>query len=98
MTFLILLADWNQIGTRRQNLVYQKCANTNERRIDFDYSMGEKVLLTKDGILRKVEDKNKDPYLITQVHHNGTVRIQRNTINERINIRRLSPYFEQDAQ
>ena len=92
------LADWNQIGTRRQNSVDQSCAKTNKRRIDFDYSVGQKVLLTKDGILRKVEDKNKGPYLITQVHHNGTVRIQRGTINERINIRRLSPYFERDAQ
>ena len=59
--------------------------------------MGQKVFLTKDGILRKVEDKNKGPYLITQVHHNGTVRIQRGTINERLNVRRLTPYFERDA-
>ena len=91
------LADWNQIGKRRQTLVDQSCAKTNKRRIDFDYAVGQKVLLTKHGILRKVEDKNKGPYLITQVHHNGTVRIQRGTINERLNVRRLTPYFERDA-
>ena len=92
------LAEWNKIGMRRQTLVDQSCAKTNKRRIDFDYAVGQKVLLTKDSILRKVDDKNKDPYLIAQVHHNGTVRIQRGTINERINIRRLWPYFERDAQ
>ena len=88
------LADWNQIGKRRQNLVDQSCAKANKRRIDFDYIVGQKVLLIKDGILRKTEDKNNGPFVITQVHHNGTVRIQRGTINERINIRRLSPYVE----
>ena len=88
------LADWNQIGKRRQALVDQSCAKSNKRRIDFDYIVGQKVLLIKDGILRKTEDKNNGPFVITQVHHNGTVRIQRGTINERINIRRLSPYVE----
>ena len=70
------LADWNQIGKRRQTLVDQSCAKTNKHQIDFDYAVGQKVLLTKDGMLRKVEDKNKGPYFITQVHHNSTVRIQ----------------------
>jgi len=90
------LADWNQIGKRRQALVDQSCAKNNKRRIDFDYTMGQKVLLIKDGILRKLEDKSDGPYVITQVHHNGTVRIQRGTIKEQINVRRLSPYFERN--
>ena len=88
------IADWNQIGKRRQTLVDQSCAKTNKRRIDFDYAVGQKVLLTQDGIPRKLEDKNNGPFVITQVHCNGTVRIQRGTINERLNIRRLIPYFE----
>ena len=57
----------------------------------------DKVLLIKDGILREAEDKNDGPYVITQVHTNGTVRIQRGTTNERLNIGRLSPYFERAA-
>ena len=91
------LADWTEIGKRRQLLVNQDCEKKNSRRIDFDYAVGQKVLLRKDGILRKAEDKNDGPYIITQVHTNGTVRIQRGTISERINIRRLSPYFARDT-
>ena len=91
------LADWTQIGKRRQNLVDQTCAKANKRWIDFDYTVGQKVLLIKDGILRKTEDKNNVPYVITQVHHYGTVRIQRGSVNEQINIRRLSPYFARDG-
>ena len=91
------LADWTEIGKRRQLLVDQDCEKKNSRRIDFDYTVGQQVLLRKDGILRKAEDKNDGPYVITQVHTNGTVRIQRGTISERLNIRRLSPYFARAA-
>ena len=51
------LADWNQIGKCRQALVDQSCTKSNKRRIDFDYTVGQKVLLIKDGILRNLEDK-----------------------------------------
>ena len=91
------LADWTEIGKRRQLLVNQDCEKKNSRRIDFDYTVGQQVLLRKDGILRKAEDKNDGPYVITQVHTNGTVRIQCGTISERLNIRRLSPYFARAA-
>ena len=88
------LADWKAIGQRRQELVNRDNAKENARRIDFDYAVGQKVLLRKDGILRKAEDKYLGPYVITQVHTNGTVRIQRGTMSERLNIRRITPFFE----
>ena len=90
------LADWTEIGKRRQVLVERNSARENKRRIDFDYAFGQKVLLIKDGILRKAEDKHEGPYVITQVHTNGTVRIQRGSVSERLHIRRLTPYVEND--
>ena len=89
------VADWAKIGKRRQEQVDKDCEKNNRRRIDYDYRVGQKVLLTKDGtILRKAEDPYEGPYVITDVYTNGTVRIQRGTLNERLNIRRLHPYFE----
>ena len=88
------LADWKAIGQRRQELVNRDNAKENARRIDFDYAVGQKVFLRKDGILRKAEDKYLGPYVITQVHTNGTVRIQRGTMSERLNIRRITSFFE----
>ena len=41
------IADWTDIGKRRQALVDQNNARENKRRIDFDYAMGQKVLLKK---------------------------------------------------
>ena len=88
------IADWTAIGQRRQLLVDQSNAQENARRIDFDYAVGQKVLLKKDGILRKAEVKYQGPFKITQVHTNGTIRIQRGTMSERVNIRRVTPHFE----
>ena len=50
------LADWTKIGRRRQALTNQGNIRENKRRVDFDYAVGPKVLLIKDGILRKAED------------------------------------------
>ena len=87
------IADWTDIGKRRQASVDKDNLKENEKRIDFDYAVGQEVLLKKDGIIRKLEDKYDGPYTITDVHTNGTVRIQRGTVNERVNIRRIAPYF-----
>jgi len=88
------IADWNAIGKRRQTAVDKNTLIENKRRIDYDYQIGNKVTIRKDGVLRKAEDKSTGPFVITQVFTNGTVRIQRGSVSERINIRRIDPYFE----
>ena len=88
------LANWTEIGKRRQTQVDKSNALENKHRLSYDYKVGDKVLIVKKGIIRKIEDPNEGPYTITQVHTNGTVRIQRGAISERLHIRRLHPYFE----
>jgi len=54
-------------------------------------------MLLKEGVLRKSETKyGKDPWTVSQVHTNGTIRIQRGTKTERLNIRRVTPFFEEN--
>ena len=89
------VADWNVIGRRRQEQVEINNKRENKRRQPHDYAIGDKVLIRKDGILRKAEDKYEGPYTIIQVYCNGTLRIQRGSISERLNIRRLTPYIEE---
>ena len=88
------VADWNEIGRRRQQKVNSENKRENLTRLPFDYCVGGKVLIRKDGILRKAEDKFEGPYTITQVHCNGTLRLQRGSVSERLNVRRLMPYLE----
>ncbi len=89
------LADWNKIADYRQcqTDLITKCENRTHK--TWDYKVGDKVLLWKDGILRKSESHYEcDPWTITSVHTNGTIRVQRGTKSERLNIRRVTPYFE----
>ncbi len=89
------LADWNKIGDYRQSQTDRNTTRENKSRVDWDYKVGEKVLIRKDGILRKGETKyHKEPWTITTVHTNGTIRIQCGNKSERLNIRRVTPYFE----
>jgi len=88
------IADRTAIWQRRQASVDKDNARKNARRIDFDYAVGHKVMIRKDGYIRKADKKYLGPFTITQVHMNGTIRIQRGTMSERINIRRVTPFFE----
>ena len=58
--------------------------------------MNDKILLKKPGKhLRKLEAPRIGPHKVITVYTNGTIRIQRGHIGERVNIRRVTPYFEQ---
>ena len=91
---LPFIADWNKIGDYRQCQTDCNTGCENKTHVDCDYKVGNKVLVHKDGILHKTESKyDGDPWTITSVHTNGTIRVQRGTKSERLNIRRVTPYF-----
>ncbi len=90
-----LVADWKQIGEYRQNQTDCSNKRENNKRVDYNYKVGDKILIQKDGILCKAESIwKKEPWTITTVHNNGTIRIQCGTKSERINIRRVTPFSE----
>ena len=69
----------------------------NEKRIDHDYAVGDKVLVQKDGILRKTESRwHIEPWTILSVHTNGTIRVTHGNKSERLNIRRVKPFYENE--
>ena len=87
-----LVADWQAIAARREQLVNDNLRRANKKRRQYDYASGQKVLKmvhdpTKLGV------RTSGPYTIERVHVNGTITIQlRPGISERINIRRVIPY------
>ena len=66
----------------------------NQNRVDYDYQVGQQVYVIRDGIFCKLDGPKLGPFPITDIYTNGTVRIQRGSVNERINIRWLEPHFE----
>ena len=90
------IADWNKIGDYRQRQTDLSTERENKRRVDYDYKIGDRVLVIQDGILRKAQSPHgKEPWTITTVHTNGTIRIQRGTKTERINVWRVTPYTDE---
>ena len=88
------LADWKKIGDHRQCQTDLNIECKNRSRHDWDYKVGDKVLLRKDGILRKSESWYEcDPWTIITVHTNGTIRVQRGTKSEQLNFRRVTPFL-----
>ena len=88
------IADWEMIRLRKQKDVDKNNARENSLRVDHDYHIGDKVLVTDQDIHRKLNCPTKGPYNIIQIYTNGTVRVQRGAVTERINIRRCIPYTE----
>ncbi len=68
------ITDWKKIGEHRQKLIDLNTACENKGRIDYDYKVGQKILVRNKGILRKAQSIwQKDPWTITTVHTNGTI-------------------------
>jgi hypothetical protein len=88
------LVNWKELSIRKQKLVDKANLRENRSRVDHDYQVGSRVYITADGINRKLDSPKSGPFLVTDVYTNGTVRIQRGAVNERINIRRLEPHFD----
>ena len=77
------LADWSKIGDYRQCQTDLNTEHENETCKDCEYQVGKQVLLWKDGILWKSESRYEgDPWTITSVHTNGTIRFQCRTKSE----------------
>jgi hypothetical protein len=61
------IADWNKIGDYRQRRTNLSTEHKNSKQIHYDNKVGDKVLLTQEGILRKAESPySKEPGLSRQ--------------------------------
>jgi hypothetical protein len=89
------VADWHKFGEQRQSLTNRGNQRENAKRIDYNYKVGDKVILNNEGILRKAESAyGKVPWTITTVHTNRTIRIQCGTEMERLSIWRVQPFTD----
>jgi hypothetical protein len=92
---ILFIADWHKIGDRQQLLTNRGNQQENNKRIDYDYKVGDKVLVINEGILCKAESAyDKEPWTITTVHTNGTIRIQRGTKMEQLSTQRVEPFTD----
>jgi hypothetical protein len=92
---ITFMADWGAIEQQRQKEMAHNNRRENASRITHEYKVGDKVLLKKPGRhIRKSEAPRTGPHTVTAIYTNGTLRIQKGNVNERVNIKRLFSYFE----
>jgi hypothetical protein len=77
---ILFIADWNKIGEHRQRLTDLNTAYENKGRIDYDYKVGQKVLVWNNGILQsriqvsqRPLDNHVSPY---EWNNHGSMRKQ----------------------
>ena len=61
----------------------------------YDYAIDDRFYVEMVGIWGKLDYKKQGLNIITAVFTNGTVQVQRGQVNERINIRKLKPHFDE---
>jgi len=87
-----LLMDFNQLRQKRQVLVDENNRRANLKRRFKDYEVGDEVLILLEDPA-KLDPRAEGPFMVEQIHTNGTVTIERApNIIERVNVRRLKPY------
>jgi hypothetical protein len=93
---ILFITNWNKIGDYRQRQTDLNTACKNSKQVNYDYKIGDKVLLTQEGILCKAESPySKKPWTIMIVHTNRTIRIQCRTQLERLHIHRETPFVDE---
>jgi hypothetical protein len=86
------IADWKKIGEHRQS-TDRNTNRENESRIDYDNKVVKKYSYGAMVFLHKAESRYlREPWLITSVHTNGTIRVQCGNKSERMNILRVKPF------
>ena len=87
-----IIVDLLRLQEGRQMRINKNLRRQNAKRKEYDYRIGGQVLIKKFNP-KKLDQRAKGPYTITQVFTNGSVEIRRSpTVYERINIRRLIPF------
>ena len=70
-----LIADWQTITRNREALVNDALLKNNQRRINYDYYIGQQVLKYDNTIKGKLAVKTSGPFEIVCVDVNGMVTI-----------------------
>jgi hypothetical protein len=89
-------ANWAEIKARRQDEIRRYNERENKGRKNYDYEVGDRILLTDARKRSKLSPPREGQNLVEQVFTNGTILIQRGALSERVNIRRVTPYFERE--
>ena len=82
------------IRQQKQTRINKNNIAENAKRKPYTYTIGQKVIILQDPSRKFGTNAYKGPYEITQIHTNGTVRLQIGPVQQTFNIRNIHPYHE----
>ena len=84
--------DWNRIQNNKRKRIELNNARENKSRIPHEYEVGDMTLTSRNKKSKQGEREKDGPYPIVQVNNNGTVRYDKGTYSDIINIRKCEPF------
>ena len=84
--------DWNRIKDKKRKRIEMNNSKENKSRIPHEYKVGDMILVSRNKRSKHGEREKNGPYPIVQVNDNGTVRYDKGSYSDIINIRQCEPY------
>ena len=84
--------DWDLIQNNKKKKIDLNNMRENKSRIPHEYKVGDMILISRNKRSKHGEREKNGPYPIVQVNNNGTVRYDKGTYSDIINIRQCEPY------
>ena len=86
-------ANWALIKDRKQKQINKNNTKENKTRKPHVYQVNDQILIANDPNRKFGQDPYSGPYVIQKVNNNGTVRYQKGSKIDTINIRNIVPYY-----
>ena len=65
--------NYKEMSLRKQKLINNYNYRENENQVQYDYEVSHYVYIQREGFYRELEREKLGPFIITQVHTNGSV-------------------------
>ena len=89
------MADWQYIKERKQHRILQNNKRKNATRKDYDYKVGNLVMVKADPNRKLKGERFMGPFTVTKLFDNGTAQLTKATTSGAVsqvwNIRLLKP-------
>ena len=86
------VANWRLIYQHKKSLIDKNADKENSTRTNHHFQVEDQVLISNNKA-NKYETPYKGPYTIIQTWTNGMAKFSMGATTDRINIRRLKPYY-----
>ena len=95
MLSLAFEAEWDQVLLQKQTQINKYNYEENKSHLDCNHSVGNRALTTDPTSKKlKLERTTDGPFIVTRARDNGTIRIQKEAVDETLNIIRVLPFLE----